>query len=689
MPQALRKWFPYVMLLLAIAGVGWAINFSELPPADFTFDNGSEIQTIDQARATGEPENRIINACFEGLLSTLPEAGWEQKYPFGENVPVSPQPAAAERFEVSEDGRVYTFHIRKSAKWSDGSPVTAHDFTFSWMRTLHPETASQYSFQLHYLVGALEYNTAVVKLGDPLEIELDLPASQGGRRDPIQLFPRSKIVRGQLVRMVDPAPLEHAADVDADTRAAKDAKHLEARVFIVNVAEPGAGEELRAFSLDVPRSQKLFSELPIEPAHHVLPDFEKTVGVKALDDHTLEVTLINRTAYFPALTAFYPLYPVNRKCVETFGSPDWTKPENIVGNGPFKLQFRRIRDRIRLVKSDTYWDAANVKLNIIDALAIKSETTALNLYLKGNLDWATIVPAATIPTIKKDYADQFHTAPQLTVYFYRINTTHPSLKNPKLRKALSLAIDKQNIVEFITKAGESPAWTIVPPGLTGYEGPPPLAYDIAQAKALLAEAGYPDGSGLPPIEILYNDVDLHRTIAERIQQMWRQNLGIEAKLRGLEWGVYLDAQQNLAYQVCRAGWVADYPDPNTFLDLWTSENTHNQTGWKNPAYDKLIAAAAIEADTQKRMSLFRDAEKILLEECPILPVYFYVSKNMVKTRVKGFCPNVLNYHPLKIIRIEEPAAASAAIPGTDFYRGDSAVISGNQSHRAVAQGGAR
>lgn len=659
MPQALRKWFPYLVLLLALTGVGWAISFGELPPADFTFDNNTEIQTIDPARASGEPEGRIINAVFEGLLSTLPEPGWEGKYKHGENVPVSPQPGVATHFDLSDDGLTYTFHLRPDAVWSNGEPITAHDFAFSWMRTLHPETASKYSYLLHYIAGATEFNTIVLKPDLPVEVELDLSPAEGGRPDRLQLFPRSKIVRGTLVEMIDPPALVHPEDLDEEARGKLDAKNLASRVFVVKFSDNGQ-ESLRAFSAEPSLAAALYDQGPIEAIHHVLPDFEKTVGVRAIDDRTLEVKLANQTAFFPSLTAFYTLYPVHRETVEKFGTPNWTKPENFVGNGAFSLQFRRIRDRIRLVKNTKYWDADSVKLNIIDALAIKSETTALNLYLKGNLDWVTIVPAATIPTLKKDYTDQFHTAPQLSVYFYRINCTNPQLTDPRVRKALVMSVDRQNIIDIITKAGENPAGTLVPPGLAGYETPPALKYDLTEARRLLAEAGYAGGSGLRPIEILYNDVDLHRTIAERIQQMWRENLGIETKLRGLEWGVYLDAQQNLDYHVCRAGWIADYPDPNTFLDMWISTNTQNQTGWKNAKYDELLAAAAVEFDPEKRMKHFHDAEVILLDECPILPIYFYVSKNLVKTRVKGFFPNVLNLHPLKVIRIEDAPSAKAA-----------------------------
>jgi oligopeptide transport system substrate-binding protein len=345
---------------------------------------------------------------------------------------------------------------------------------------------------------------------------------------------------------------------------------------------------------------------------------------------------------------------VNPRCVETYGSPDWTKPQNIVTNGPFRLQFRRIRDRIRMVKNEMHWDAANVHVRLIDALAMKSETTALNMYLNGQLDWIpNYVPSATIPILKRDFADQFHPTPILTTYFYRVNVTRPELRDRRVRQALNLAIDKQVICERVTRAGEVPATALVPPGITGYVSPAGPARDAARARRLLEEAGYGGGRGLPTIEILYNDLDMHRTIAETIQQMWRENLGVDTELRGLEWGVYLDSTHKLDYDVSRAGWVADYPDPNTYLDMFMTGNENNQTGWGNPRYDELIRRAGEEPDPEKRMELLKEAEAILIDEAPILPIYFYVSKNLVRPRIEGFFNTVQDEHPLTLLRVKK------------------------------------
>ena len=654
----LRKIFPILAACLLGGALVWAMSFGTLPKADFTFDNGTEIETVDPSLATGQPEHRVINALFEGLLHHGPKPGW-QDAPLNAVVEMVPEPGVAEMPEISEDGRVYTFHIRENAKWSNNDAVTAHDFTWSWMRTLHPETAARYAYQLHYLVGAKKYNLAQVEEGD--EVEVELP----DRPDRLQLVPRGTIIRGVVTSIHKPPEPAIPADASDEQKEELTADWKQTWVYAVEIEgqtrwfakEP---EKINRNALTPALSQREREtsyagsgvRAPnIEQCLHVLPDFEKTVGVRAENDRTLVVTLENRTPFFNDLVAFYPLYAVHRKCVETHGSPNWTKAENIVSNGAFKMQFRRIRDRVRMVKNEHYWDAANVKLNVVDALAIKSETTSLNMYLNGQVDWATHMPVGNIPKLKKELPREFRTGAELTAYFYRVNVTRPELRDKRVRQALNLATNKIKICERVTRAGELPATTYVPPGIAGYTGPAGPPFDKEKARALLAEAGYPGGRGLPTIEILYNDMDAHRTIAEAIQQMWKENLGINTELRSLEWGVYLDSTHNLDYDVARAGWVADYPDPNTFLDMFQTGNENNQTGWGNAQYDELIQKAAAEGDPERRMEMLRDAESILLDEQPIIPIYVRVTKNLVQPYVKGFFNNVQDEHPLKLLEI--------------------------------------
>jgi oligopeptide transport system substrate-binding protein len=345
---------------------------------------------------------------------------------------------------------------------------------------------------------------------------------------------------------------------------------------------------------------------------------------------------------------------VHRGCVERHGTPDWTKPENIVTNGPFLLHSRRIRDRIRMVKNPRYWNADTVSLRVVDALPLKSRITAMNMFLNGELDWNHAPPGSVIPLLKG--RSDFVAGPALLVYFYRLNTERRPLNDPRIRRALNCALDKAQICTYITQAGEEPARSVVPPGMPGYEPALCGAYDPAHAKQLLVEAGFPDGRGFPKIEILFNSDETHKAIAEVIQQQWKRTLGIDVDLRGIAWPAYLDAMHKIDFDVCRAGWVPDYTDPNTFLDMFVTGGTHNNTNWSNVRYDELIAAAAKEPDTTKRLRLFQQAETILMDELPILPIYFYVTKNMVKSRVLNFHPNLQDSNPISVLRVDDSAA---------------------------------
>lgn len=643
MPFTFRKAFPYIVVVMLLGAVAWAVSLNPLPPADFTFDNGTECQTLDPAKATGNPENRVINGLFEGLLRQLPPK--ELKGP-RENTPLTAEPGMAESFDVSADGKTYTFHIRKDAVWSDGSPVTADDFEFSWKRMLHPETASQYTYQLFYVKGTQAFSQKKMAAGDAVEIELT------DRPQRYQTYPSGTMKHAVLKEILKHPEPKYPKGISADEKSELESDWKKTWTYVVDLD----GQAV-AFSQEPAKAIK-FEGKPPQTCLTVMTDWKKTVGIKATDEKTLVVELNNSTPFFPELVAFYPLYPVNRKCVEKYGSPEFTQPGKLVSNGPFTLELRQLRDRIRLKKNEKYWRADTVKLKNIDALALRDETTALNMYLTGEIDWATTMPAAMIPQLKRELKDEFPSAPMLTVYFYRLNTNRPGLGDKRVRQALNLAIDKKKICDFVTKAGEVPAATYVPPGMAGYESPPGLEFDPERAKKLLAEAGYPGGRGMPPLEILYNDSPvLHRTIAETIQQSWREHLGIDVQLGGLEWGVYLDAQDKLDYYIARAGWIADYPDPNTFLDMFVTGGLQNMTGWGNKDYDALIEAAGKESDVPKRMKLLRDAEVIFLDEMPIIPMYFYVSKNLVKSHLKGFCNDVQDLHPLNTLEIDRELKA--------------------------------
>ncbi len=651
MVRFLRKYFPICLLLLAGVSVIWAVNLGTLPPAEFVFNNGTEVKTIDPAKATGVPEGRVINALYEGLLRSVPDGDPDE---LG-RTPTKPKAVAmADDYRVSNDGTVYTFHIRDNAKWSNGDPVTAVDFAWSWMRFLHPETASEYNYQLFYAVNASKFAFVDLQEGDPVEVEMkDRPV-------PGQMFPRGTVRHGRLVSLLQPHDDHQSAADDGHGHGGGGISG--AAIFVVEFQQDGTvttaayttqaveSEEIQAL-VNAYQGEYDLSELT--SVEHVLFDFEH-VGIKAISRNEFEVTLNSPTPYFPELVAFYPLHPVHRPSLEKYGDREFTKPGNLVGNGPFLLKERRIRDRLRLVKNDQYWNAENVHLESVDVLAIQSETTSLNMYLNGQLDWDTKPPNTLIPLLKQ--REDFVSTPFLACYFYRVNTSKPPLDNPLVRKALNMAIDKQSIVDNIVKGGQIPARSFVPPGMNGYESAYCGEYNVQEAKRLLAEAGYPNGQGLPTIEILYNTADSHRDIAEVIQQDWKKNLGVDVSLRNLEWGTFLDTLRVGDYMVSRSGWIGDYADPNTFLDMFVTDGPNNQTKWSSRAYDNDIERAKYESDPAKRMAIFKEAEQRLMDEQPIIPIYFYVSLNMVNTRVKGFSANLQDVHPLHLLSIDSRGA---------------------------------
>ena len=612
MPVNPRTLIGWSMLVLLLAGIAWATLDSSLPPADFTFINGTEVKSVDPAIVNGSPEQRIVTAIFEGLTRWHPET-------------LEPIPGLAESWEISEDQLTYTFHMREAARWSDGSPVTAHDIHYSMRRFLGPRTVAEYAYQAWYLNNARRYSLGSKGIGpgDAVEVELNLPVEAVNTL-------RGELLLGKLIS------IENVAGSDD-------------REFVVEI--DGNKQHFRPTD-----DQDAASHTPPKGTkwcRQVLLDFRE-VGIEVVDPLTLRMTLEAPTPFFLKLTGYYPLFPVNQKCVETYGSPLWTKPENIVSNGPFDIEFRRIRDRIRLVRSDTYWNRDEVKLGVVDALAVDSYTTGLNLFMTGMADWIVTPPPAALRILLQadPPRNDLNPAPFLGVYYYMLNTKRKPLDDVRVRKALSLALNRQEITTVLLGAGEIPSLSLVPPGIDGYEAQECSPEDPAEARRLLAEAGFPEGKGFPRLDILYNTSEAHQAIAELIRKQWQQVLGITIKTRNEEWASYLSSQRQMQYNVSRRAWIGDYTDPNTFLDMFVTGGEQNNTGWSNADYDRLIREAGHEFDPAERFKLLQQAERILMDDLPILPIYFYVSKNMVNPHVRGFYNNIQNVHPLWAIWIE-------------------------------------
>jgi len=533
MPQACRPFLGCVLACLALlATLTGCSRFSER--ADFVVVNGAEPQTLDPAVISGQAEGRIAQTLFEGLLNRNAK---------GELIP-----GVAETWELSEDGKTLTFHLRDNAVWSNGDPVTARDFEASWRRVLTPANGSLYSELLYTVEGAQDYF---------------------------------------------------------------DGK---------------------------------------------LEDWSQ-VGIKAVDDHTLVVNFRTPTPYFLDLAAFTTLLPVHTGSLQEHGD-NWFKPGNLVSNGPFVLDAWYINDRLRLRKNPKYWRRDEVAFGTIDVLPTDDPTTAFNQFITGQADLVADkqrVPPHLVDAIRDE--PYFHSAPILATYFYRFNVEREPFGDARVRQALALAVDKQYIVEKITKAGEPVTGAFSPPGIAQgkYEAPGGLGYDPEKARQLLAEAGFPKGEGFPRFRILYNTDPVNKTIAEAIQNMWERELGIESDLQNQEWKVYLDTLSQKNYDVARSSWVGDYNDPNTFLDCFVTDRGNNRTGWSNERFDQLIAQEAPqEVDPAKRFALMKEAERIMVEEeLPILPIYNFVGIALYREGLGGFYPNPIDEHPWAAMYWEE------------------------------------
>lgn len=495
------------------------------------YNLGADPKTIDPQLNSAVDGSTIIHNAFEGLMRE------------DENSKIVP--GTAEKYEVSDDGTVYTFHIRKDAKWSDGKPVVAGDFEYAWKRALNPKVAAEYAYQLFYIKnGAAYYNQEKV----------------GGK---------------------------------------------------VATAED--------------------------------------VGVKVIDDNTLEVTLEAPVPYFLSLAAFPTYFPVRKDIIEG-NEEKWTlKPDTYISNGPFKMSEWKEKESITFVKNENYWDAKNVKLETLEVKLIDDQITYLNAFKSGEIDVIESPPQAEIPTLLDEGTAKIY--PYLGTYFYVINVSDKAkdvdpkaaeaLSNPKFRKALSLAIDKQLIVDKVAQGGQAPATSYVPAGILDSIGKEfqkdysSKGANIEEAKKLLEEAGYPNGEGAPTITFTFNTDQGHQNIAQAVQDMWKTNLGINVELKNEEWAVFQDTRNNFQYSMARHGWIADYNDPMTFLDMWTTGNGQNNAGYSNKEYDKLIAQAKVELDDAKRTELLHKAEDILMDESPIIPLYYYTNVLCIDKNVKG------------------------------------------------------
>ncbi|WP_272577138.1 peptide ABC transporter substrate-binding protein [Providencia sp. PROV256] len=476
-----------------------------------------EPASLDPVKSVGLTEAQVMRDLFEGLVNQDDHG--------------KPIPGVAQRWDTA-DNRIWTFTLRSDAHWSNGDPVTAQDFVYSWQRLVSPRTTSPFAW-----FAAL-------------------------------------------------AGINNAQDI-------------------------------------------IDGKLPVEQ-----------LGVEAVDTHTLKITLNKPVPYFPSLTANFSLFPVHQKTVEKFGN-DWIKAGNLVGNGAFVLSDRVVNEKIVLVPNKKYWDHQNTVITKVTFVPINQESHATNRYLAGDLDITESFPKQRYQKLLKDIPNEVFTPDQLGTYYYAFNTQRAPTDDVRVRKALSMAIDRQLIANKVLGTGEKPANYFTPDVTDGFKPEKGLYNSYSQkeldqqAKVLLQQAGFGPNHPLE-LTLLYNSSENHQKIAIAIASMWKKKLGAEFKLVNQEWKTYIDSRNTGNFDVIRASWIGDFNEPSTFLSLLTSQHSGNIPKFNNPIYDEVIASASIETNAQLRNRYYNNAEAIIAKEAPIAPIYQYTNARLIKPWLKGY-----------------------------------------------------
>jgi oligopeptide transport system substrate-binding protein len=507
--------------ILALAMGGAAFAAGELHIA-----NSGEPDTLDPHHIEGVWENRIIGDVLMGLTTEAADA--------------SVIPGAAESWEVSDDGTVYTFKLRDHT-WSDGTPVTADDFVFALRRILDPAEAAEYASLLYTIKNAKPLNEGALEGMDQL-------------------------------------------------------------------------------------------------------------GVRALDPKTLEITLESPTPYFLEQLTHYTAFPIPKHKVEELGD-DWIKPGNIVGNGAYTAVEWLPNTHVKLEKNAAFYDADNVSIDIVYFYPAEERNAATKRFRAGEIDVQYDFASEQIDWLEENMPDETRIAPWLGVYYYVINLRNAPFDDAAVRQALAMAIDREAITDKVLRTGELPAYSFVPPGTGSYGEPAyvewkdlPQEERVAQAKELLAGAGFGPDSPLK-LQLRYNTSETHKKVAVAVAAMWKQFLGVETELFNAEVKVHYSDIQEGNFEVARAGWIADYNDPQNFLYLMdSSTGVLNYGGYANAEFDRLMAEASATADLDARADLLRQAEAIAMKDMPNIPVYYFVSKDLVATRVQGWVDNIKDIH---------------------------------------------
>jgi len=488
--------------------------------------NGAEPPSLDPHILSDNPSYRIVTALYEPLITLNPRT-------------LEPAPGQAESWQSSADGLTFTFRLRQGLRWSNGDPLTAHDFVYSLQRALSPALGCPYDEVFSSVVGALAYKSG----------------------------------------------------------------------------------ETTDFS---------------------------TVGVRAIDDLTLEYRLTYPNPFFLPSHLGFAWQPVHRATIEAHGAIDargtnWDRPGRLVSNGPFTLTTWNPNQIVILKRNPHYWNAESIRLNEIHYYPMESAETENRAFDAGQLHAALSIPNQQVAVLRERADPSLHIDPATATYYIQVNVRKPPFNDPRVRHAFSLALERSALTEFVLRGGQEPAFSFIPPA-SGHTPSTYLREDLVEARRLLAEAGFPNGTGFPRVTYIYNTLETHRQIAEALQQMWKRNLNVEVALENLEWKSFLERRREGDFQIARSGWIGTLNNPSSFTDLLMTGNGNNHSHWSSPAFDERAHRARSTLDPAPRARLFQEAEAILLDDLPVIPLYFYQNIYRLQSSVQNWTPSP-DQHP--------------------------------------------
>ena len=598
--------------------------------------NSGEPKGLDPHIVSGVLESNVIRSLFEGLVEAHPSKDG-----------VALPGVATKWYPVNEEQPdEWVFELRKDARWSDGKPLTAQDFLFSFRRLLTPALASDYSFMLYYIRDAEPYHKS----------QRSYLLSRNDANFSKEWW--------DSLKEIDFGPNEKAAEgsfnfIGLDKLSASQLENLLLKPDLFQWPESVSLEIRRKLikkNLDFEKSNR--GKLGKDQLKDLWPliDF----GASAPDDHTLRVELNSPIPFLPEITKHYTWYPVPRHIVLKHGKigdrfTDWTKPDNLVCNGAFVLKSWKFNDHIEVTRNPLYWDKENVGINGVRFLPITNLYTEDRMYYDGQMHVTYTIASELIEHSRENYPEHVRSELYLGTYFIRTNVSNKPFTDPRVRLAFSLSLNQKSLIDNVLKGGQKPAAGLVPP-FGDYPASDVVAFDPELARKLLAEAGYPGGKGLPDMEFLTTDKESSKMTAEALQAMWKEHLGATIKIKQMEWTSYITAMFDKDYDLAAGGWIGDYMDPLTFLDMWMKDGGNNRTGWHNEEFENILGKAAQTGDPSKRYALLAQAEALFLRERPILPVYWYTRNYLLHPDVKGWSPLLLDNHPYKFLRLEPGSA---------------------------------